>query len=324
MKLSQDQSRKVQFLRGLAIIAVVFIHNTPVGLTQVFFRPFVNFCVGLFLFLSGMLSSANSWKPRKRLQKVLIPYLIWTLIYVILNQRKTPANIPVAFVKGLISGNAASIMYYIFIYCEFTILTPLIERLANSKWKYAGFLFSPIEILFTRMLPMIVGFTLPKYVQMVLDLTCFGWFTYFYLGYLLGNNKIQIKTDWRKLLFFWGVSILIQMLEGYLYWTCLGITNCGSQLKLSTVLSGVLFALLAYHYILSEKNCRSKALQLLGDSSFGIYFSHLAVMFLLKQIPYYTTYVVFPINAIVALLVSLGLVLLGKKLLGKLSYLLAF
>jgi len=324
MKLSQEQSSKVQVLRGLAIIAVVFIHNTPVGLTQVFFRPFVNFCVGLFLFLSGMLSSAQSWKPKKRLQKVLIPYLIWTLIYVVLNQLKTPADIPIAFAKGLISGNSASIMYYIFVYCEFTILTPLIEKLANSRWKYLGFLFSPMEILFARTLPMILGIALPKYVQMVLELSCFGWFTYFYLGYLLGNNKIHIQTNRCKLLCFWGGSLLIQMLEGYLYWTCLSATNCGSQLKLSTVLSGTLFALLAYQFILSEKNCRSKTLRLLGDSSFGIYFSHLAVMFLLKQIPYYTTYVIFPVNAIVALLVSLGLVLLGKKLLGKLSCLLAF
>ena len=77
-------SHKIQILRGLAIIAVVFIHNTPGGLSQVVIRPFLNFCVGLFLFLSGMMSDARRWNPGKRVAKVLIPYGVWTLIYVVL------------------------------------------------------------------------------------------------------------------------------------------------------------------------------------------------------------------------------------------------
>lgn len=60
MKLTAQQSNKVQILRGLAIIAVVFIHNTPDGLAQVYCRPFFNFSVGLFLFLSGFLSNAST------------------------------------------------------------------------------------------------------------------------------------------------------------------------------------------------------------------------------------------------------------------------
>ena len=43
MKLTTEQSKRVQCLRGLAIIAVVFIHNTPVGVSQVFCRPFFEF-----------------------------------------------------------------------------------------------------------------------------------------------------------------------------------------------------------------------------------------------------------------------------------------
>lgn len=65
MKLSEIKSNKIQMLRGLAIIAVVFIHNTSNGLAQVWLRPFMNFAVGLFLFLSGMLSNAEKWNPKK-------------------------------------------------------------------------------------------------------------------------------------------------------------------------------------------------------------------------------------------------------------------
>ena len=65
------KSTKIQILRGLAIVAVVFIHTTPGGLTQVICRPFLHFAVGMFLFLSGLLSDAHSWKPLKRLVKAM-------------------------------------------------------------------------------------------------------------------------------------------------------------------------------------------------------------------------------------------------------------
>ena len=120
MKISPKKSYMIQMLRGLAIIAVVFIHNTPPGISQVFCRPFLNFSVGLFLFLSGMLSDSQKWKPWKRIFKVAIPYVIWTLFYVILHNYKEPSQIPVDYIKCLLTGKAAAVMYYVFVYCEFT------------------------------------------------------------------------------------------------------------------------------------------------------------------------------------------------------------
>lgn len=64
-KISESKSYKIQVLRGLAVTAVVFIHNTPGGIAQVWCRPFINFSVGMFLFLSGMLSCAENRNPRK-------------------------------------------------------------------------------------------------------------------------------------------------------------------------------------------------------------------------------------------------------------------
>ncbi len=65
-------SYKIQALRGIAIIAVVFIHNTPMGGYQIWCRPFLNFAVGLFLFLSGFLSNNINYNPQKRVKKVFI------------------------------------------------------------------------------------------------------------------------------------------------------------------------------------------------------------------------------------------------------------
>lgn len=316
MKLTAAQSKSIQCLRGLAITAVIFIHNTPSGLTTVFCRPFLNFAVGLFLFLSGMLSNSSNWKPGKRIVKVLIPYVLWTLIYSAMHYIRTPAMIPTVFLRNVLTGGAAAVMYYIFVYCEFTLLIPLIDRLAKSRFKYYGFFITPIEIIFMRSLPLILGIEMNQYISIVMNISCLGWFTYFYLGYLLGNNLISIDTSSKKIPFLWVISILFEFAEGWFYYTR-GYGNYGTQLKITSVISGVLFALMAYNYVLHGTPKNIKVLEVLGDNSFGIYFSHLAVMTVIGWIPVYTKYVTYPMTAVITIIVTTGFVLLGKKVLGK-------
>lgn len=322
MKLTDSKSYKIQILRGISIIAVVFIHNTPLGLAQVWCRPFLNFSVGLFLFLSGMLSNAEKWNPKKRIIKVAIPYIIWTLLYVVSQNIKTPALIPITYLKTLITGKSAAIMYYIFVYCEFTLLMPLIDRLAKSRYKYLGFIITPMEIVVMRLIPVITGYHINTYISIIAHVSCLGWFTYYYLGYLLGNNIMKLEISTLKLVLTWGCTIIVEILEGYWYLS-MGETNCGTQLKLSAIFSGTFFAILAFRFINSERKCSARVLHLLGDYSFGIYFSHLAVMAVLSHIPYYSEYVIYPFDSIVTIIITVACIFIGKKILGKYSKYLA-
>lgn len=52
--MARDQY--LQALRGLSISAVVLIHCLPQCAATVAIRPFLNFSVALFLFLSGLLT----------------------------------------------------------------------------------------------------------------------------------------------------------------------------------------------------------------------------------------------------------------------------
>ena len=322
MKMVSEQSRRIQALRGLAIIAVVFIHNTPTGIAQVFCRPFLNFAVGLFLFLSGLLSDSANWNPQKRIIKVFIPYVLWSLIYSIMYNISNPISIPISFVKNVLTGKAAATMYYIFVYCQFTLLIPFIDKLAKSKFKYLGFLISPVEIIVMRSIPLIIGLEINRYISAIMSISCLGWFTYFYLGYLLGNNELSVNTASKKLPLLWMTSLLFQIAEGYYLYT-LEYENCGTQLKLTSIFSGVLFALMAYNYVIRGKTRNTKILELLGDNSFGIYFSHLAVMAVVGHIPGYAKYVTYPVSAVIAIFLTIICVLLGKRILGKNSRYLA-
>lgn len=67
----------IQYLRAFAIIAVVLIHTCPSGNWQVVCRPFINFSVATFLFLSGYLTKCENedWTAffKKRILRVIIP-----------------------------------------------------------------------------------------------------------------------------------------------------------------------------------------------------------------------------------------------------------
>ena len=49
----KEKNVKIQILRAIAIIGVVLIHTCPSGKWQIFVRPFINFAVPIFIFLSG-------------------------------------------------------------------------------------------------------------------------------------------------------------------------------------------------------------------------------------------------------------------------------
>lgn len=323
ISLDNNKSARIQVLRGLAIVAVVFIHTTPGGMTRVICRPFLNFAVGLFLFLSGMLSDAQRWKPLKRIVKILIPYVIWTFIYTLTLSYRFPVGVIKNYFRHLLFGNAAAMMYFVFIYSQFTLLIPLIDKLARSRHKYLGFIISPLEIICIRLIPIVTGFQMNKHISDISGRSCLGWFTYFYLGYLLGNNYIKVKVKTRTLVSLWAFSILLQMLEGYWYLS-MGVDNCGTQLKLSAILSGSLFCLMAFKYIESDSSKKLTLLETLGNYSFGIFFCHLFIKKFLVLIPGYTSYVFYPLSSVILVMISLAVVMAGHKILGKYAKYIAF
>lgn len=169
---------------------------------------------------------------------------------------------------------------------------------------------------------MLLNIEFQPVVRIVINNSCMAWFSYFYLGYLLGNGMVNIRFHVKQLLLL-PICIVVQMLEAYLF--CLrGIVDYGTHYKLSTVPVTCIVLLLSYHYLSSDKVGGLRAIKLLGDCSFGIFFSHLAVMLALRKIPLYSEYAFFPINATVTIAVSWMCVLAGGKLLKQYAKYLAF
>jgi len=216
----------------------------------------------------------------------------------------------------LITGKSASMMYYIFVYCQFTLLIPIIDKLAKSRYKYLGFIITPIEILFMRTIPMMTNlYEFSSYLNIIKSVSCLGWFTYFYLGYLFGNNLVKTNFNLKCWGILLGLSILLQFADGYWQYSK-GIVNCGTQLKLSAIFTGVCFVIFVYKFINSCKGYNNKILEILGDNSFAIYFSHIAVMTVLSFVPFYKN-IIYPFNAVIVIIVNMFLIFLGKIILKK-------
>lgn len=250
VKTDADTSRKVQVLRALAIIAVVSIHTCPSGLPQVIVRPFVNFGVGLFLFLSGWLTRENDFGKsffKRRIFRVLVPYVIWTVVYSL--QRGAPDKI----LFNLLTTKACAAFYYVAVYVQFVLLTPLLCRLADSRFRHAGWLVAPMSVVAFMYLPQFGVCEPGEHMSLVWNICCLGWFTYYYLGIMCARGYVRVE-GYRPLILVavYLLTLVVQMAEGYA-WLQAGELNCGSQLKLSSLASGAVAMLLALCYLHSAR-----------------------------------------------------------------------
>ena len=312
---AQNLSTKIQFLRAIAIIAVVLIHTCPLGISQVICRPFLNFAVALFLFLSGFLtvSPEGSWIPlyKKRICRVLFPYIIWSIIYTL------PSTNAFSYIFNLVTTCSTATLYYIFVYIQLTLLAPLLIKLAKSPIWWVGIFVTPIAfIVDCRYLEWWTDFDgLHKYFKLLRGVSVFTWFSFYYLGILLKDRPHLFTLKYKWVFIALLCSIMIQIAEGYAL-HLQGITNCGTQAKVSSWLSNIFFMLTAYIFITKWNiSPKSRIMALLGTYSFGIYLVHILVIKALA----FQSIIHFPhgIRSIVVLFISLALVFFLSKICGK-------
>lgn len=312
-----NRNNKIQLLRGLAIIAIVFIHSCPRGTTQILVRPFLNFGVALFLFLSGYLTQIRDGDLfpfyKKRILRVLIPYIIWTVVYTLLfqNYSRIPFN--------LITARTHAHFYFIPVYIQFVLLSPLIEKLTQSKYCWVGWIITPLSLLLFTYIPLLSHQELPDKVSILWNICCLGWFSYYCLGVYLGKNKQDRITNDSRLFCYLVLALVLQVLEGFVF-QGLNYYDPATQLKLSTLFTNSLFLVLCSQWLKKPKPEPSdhNLLVVIGNYSFGIYLTHLMLQSLLynyniisfRSIP-------FPINSLIILCLSFTLVFSLKHICGK-------
>lgn len=302
-------------LRAIAIIAVVLIHtNSPDNTSQIVIRPFINYSVALFLFLSGYLTKLQNsdWKSFciKRVTRVFIPYAIWTVIYALFSGdlKRIPINLAIA--------GAAVPFYYIFVYIQFVLITPLLVKLAQSKYRYYGFIISPVALLLFNYPLAMTSIGTNRLFSLFTWLSCLSWFTFYYLGLLLGNRIVQVRYSIKSMGALLAISIVLQMVESYV-WLRMGASNIGTQSKITSLITSCI-VLLIVHVLLTQRRIttQNRFLLLIGDYSFGIYLIHpLLIMLAMKYALTYYEQIPYLVNTAIILMICFLICHLGNRLL---------
>lgn len=271
----------IQGLRGLAIAAVVLIHCLSQNEYAIFIRPFLNWSVALFLFLSGMLSSESKFTSgggvvQKRLFKTLIPYTLWSVLYFV----SLGNGNPLTLVKDLIAGAAAAQMYYLLVYAQLVILTPWLYRLLRSH-RVLAYAATPI-VLVVREACACAGLPIPH-----LNALFISWLVF----YLLGLEWCKIKDRLSDvgivhIAFVTALALGFQLASGIM-WNAYGNFDIAtSQLKLTSMVTSI--CIIALFMLASDKAksrlASRRPIVHLGDASFGVYLLHIAVLVVIQKV----------------------------------------
>lgn len=307
------KDEKIQVIRAIAIFAVVMIHTCPYGLEQVVCRPFLNFAVPLFLFLSAYLTKEqlDSWIPlyKRRIFRVFVPYIIWTIIYTL------PSSGIFPYVYNLITTKSCYTLYYIFVYIQLILLTPLLFKLAKSPYSWIGWLVAPISIFAFKYTGYIWGIELNSKISILWSISFLGWFPFYYMGIYLKGKESTLLSNAKLISILLFVSVLLQWGEGY-FLLKQGVGNCGSAVKLTSLLTNSLFILL-FWIVLQKENIKINLplLVLIGNYSFGIYLLHPLVLKLIHRWDFYCN-IPFVLNSALVLIISLIICYFVSKVFG--------
>ncbi len=239
---------------------------------------------------------------------MLIPYLVWSGIYLVVTQRLTAGGI----VKGVLFGTSSAQMYYLLVYAQLVVLTPLLYRVLRSH-RLLVYCVTPVFLL-AREIAAIVGVALPQ-VQVLFP----AWLLFYVLGLDWGKVGRAATRSCSLLPGLLVACLFLQLVSGFA-WLARGDYNMATtQLKLSSMAtSAVLVVLIGLTGHRLRQLFAHSHLVKLGDLSFGIYLCHILVLSVVTKV---LGFVAIPplmatvVNLAVTLVVSACVVAAGATLL---------
>ena len=289
-----------QTIRGLCIVCVVVIHsllqdrlNIHNNEINIIIRTIINFAVGIFIFLSGYFIKDNDIRNdkkdfyKKRLKRLLIPYIIWSSIYIVLFHLNYIKNINIkSIISAYIFGNSAVHLYFIVALLQLILITPLLIKVMDKNSRFINLsiiMLTPIYTCINGLFNYYTKTNFPLYATLFP-----AWISFYYMGMLYNKQIGKIKKINSKFIFFITSVILIINISVNLieYWNGMSYSYCTSQIKLSNsiYIICIAFSIIAILNIVNTKKIKSNVLSKIGDNSFGIYFMHLILIKLLKKI----------------------------------------
>ncbi|MGW8956039.1 acyltransferase [Paenibacillus sp. NPDC055715] len=262
----KERISEVALLRGLAFAAVVLQHSIAHsavahgariqdGVLMTLLLLCSKFAVPVFVFITGMVLFYNydgalkyGTFLRKRFMDIVVPYIIWSLLYELGNQLvQSGGNLhPLDFFQKLLNGKSSYHLWYIVMIIQCYVLFPVfryavrrLSALLPSAWRPAalagvGVLY--IMLMFAvgpiyRAMDMLQLPAITSWFTIYADRNVIYFFFYFVLGAAAGMN-VKRWNAWvtKAQIVYWPLFIVI---TGYLLYEMIGLF----QTPTGTVLS---------------------------------------------------------------------------------------
>jgi surface polysaccharide O-acyltransferase-like enzyme len=292
IKKQKTYNQAIDVMRITSILAVVFIHTTTKTIEATSFdirrvpwtlllNQICRFAVPLFFMISGFVLELNyPFHPsnisylKKRISRILIPYIFWSGIYYFLVYRQHTNNL----FYGLLAGNASYQLYFIPTLFIFYIIFPFIHksyRIIANIW----------ALLFLGVLQMILLYydyyihSLPFFYPLSIGLL--NYFVFF-LGIVASHHEKRIMILVNKWKYF--LIPITMFFAGYIFYEVesrylktLNYLDIYTQWRPSVFLYTILLASLLY-YFLHKINFPIVIVKTLSELSFFVFFIHVIVL----------------------------------------------
>ncbi|MEQ8235512.1 MAG: acyltransferase [Syntrophomonadaceae bacterium] len=293
MPARKNREQFWQAIRGICIISVVLIHCRlgadfkDAGVWSfnyhywLILRQFVDFPVAFFMFLAGYFinikgASAQPWQfISGRAQRIVIPYLVWSVFYLVLQINLGNIMSFKTIAYKLATGDAYIQLYFVIALLQLVIITPLlIKCMRHSFLNLVCLCITPVYLIWLYLYCFVYHQQFPLY------LTLFpAWLIFYYLGMKFRRYKLETRSDLpgNDLLnagLLAAAALLSSCIECY-YLLAKG--HCTffavSQVKISSFLYAA--AVIHYFFVIRRYSPGAPPLLVkLGDYSFGIFFIH--------------------------------------------------
>ena len=302
---------EINFVRAIAALAVVMVHVTAANyhlndktldgillfLNQIsrFGTPFFALISGFLLYNQAIKNRYNFKKfVKSRLTKVVIPFIIWSFIYLLINSYSF-SNISnlkelKEFLYYFFTGKSSYHLYFIAVVIQFYLLFPFIQRLNSKRHLFLLTIIGLYLNYFHIVTPFEIGTGLIKEFTRERAFI-FYWLFYFFLGGLLVHYWKNIVTKIREnLLLVTGLGFTALLFMSYDYMTSSYIKSSTRPANLINV-PILLLSFTGLYYLLDKLKGIRKLLLMIGNFSMGIYLVHPLIIFIIREnIPWMLKY----------------------------------
>lgn len=268
----------------LVVVAHISFHGSGSPLVATYYFVLSRIAVPLFFMVSGylLLGKEESYSDffRKRALKVFVPFLVWSVIYLLWKREgfDVPFSLKLvaSYLIKIVRGPRENHLWFFYALIGLYLFTPILRVFVSKAtlrdlFYFCGlwFLVVPVFSFLQEFTPIKIGFEL-YFVA--------GYSGYFLLGYLLGKFEFTRPQ-------LYGLGFLFLLLS-------IGATLLESRLEsdyFSSYLSMNIVLMTCFAFILLRKvqigDRLNRFLVPLSRASFGIYLAHVIVLAELEKLP---------------------------------------